>query len=136
MRTRRGGCLARDAEQLVLQPRPCRAQATLLDLTLLLHLEPVPFTLQRRHARGRPVQSDDWHSLDVRERGLETLRVLNASIISITRFLISLTPIGVFATGAAAACTMTPDTFVRLGSTSSPSVPQRCRWPSSFCHFW
>jgi Na+/H+-dicarboxylate symporter/ABC-type amino acid transport substrate-binding protein len=52
--------------------------------------------------------------LDDRERVLGTLRVLNASIIRITRFIISLTPIGVFAIGAVAAGTMTPETFVRL----------------------
>jgi Na+/H+-dicarboxylate symporter/ABC-type amino acid transport substrate-binding protein len=52
--------------------------------------------------------------LEDRERVLGTLRVLNASIIRITRFIISLTPIGVFAIGAVAAGTMTPETFVRL----------------------
>ena len=52
--------------------------------------------------------------LDDRERVLGTLRVLNASIIRITRFIISLTPVGVFAIGAVAAGTMTPETFVRL----------------------
>ena len=49
-----------------------------------------------------------------RERVLGTLRVLNASIIRITHFIISLTPIGVFAIGAVTAGTMTPETFVRL----------------------
>jgi Na+/H+-dicarboxylate symporter len=52
--------------------------------------------------------------LDERERVLGTLRVLNASIIRITRFIISLTPVGVFAIGAVAAGTMTPDTFLLL----------------------
>jgi Na+/H+-dicarboxylate symporter len=52
--------------------------------------------------------------LDDRERVLGTLRVLNTSIIRITRFIISLTPIGVFAIGAVAAGTMTPETLVRL----------------------
>ena len=49
-----------------------------------------------------------------RERVLGTLRVLNASIIRITQFIISLTPIGVFAIGAVTAGTMTPETFARL----------------------
>jgi Na+/H+-dicarboxylate symporter len=52
--------------------------------------------------------------LDDRERVLGTLRVLNTSIIRITRFIISLTPVGVFAIGAVAAGTMTPETLVRL----------------------
>jgi len=52
--------------------------------------------------------------LDDRERVLGTLRVLNASIIRITRFIISLTPLGVFAIGAVAAGTMTPETFASL----------------------
>jgi Na+/H+-dicarboxylate symporter len=52
--------------------------------------------------------------LEDRERVLGTLRVLNASIIRITRFIISLTPVGVFAIGAVAAGTMTPETFARL----------------------
>jgi Na+/H+-dicarboxylate symporter len=49
-----------------------------------------------------------------RERVLGTLRVLNASIIRITHFIISLTPVGVFAIGAVTAGTMTPETFARL----------------------
>ena len=49
-----------------------------------------------------------------REHVLRTLRVLNASIIRITTFIISLTPVGVFAIGAVAAGTMTPETFARL----------------------
>jgi Na+/H+-dicarboxylate symporter len=52
--------------------------------------------------------------LEDRERVLGTLRVLNASIIRITHFIISLTPIGVFAIGAVTAGTMTPETFARL----------------------
>ena len=52
--------------------------------------------------------------LEDRERVLGTLRVLNASIIRITRFIISLTPIGVFAIGAVAAGTMTLETFAQL----------------------
>ena len=52
--------------------------------------------------------------LEDRERVLGTLRVLNASIVRITRFIISLTPIGVFAIGAVAAGTMTLETFEQL----------------------
>jgi Na+/H+-dicarboxylate symporter len=52
--------------------------------------------------------------LDNRESVLGTLRVLNASIIRITRFIVSLTPVGVFAIGAVTAGTMTPETFVKL----------------------
>ncbi len=52
--------------------------------------------------------------LDSRERVLEPLRVLNASIVRITRFIISLTPVGVFAIGAVTAGTMSPETLVRL----------------------
>jgi Na+/H+-dicarboxylate symporter len=52
--------------------------------------------------------------LDDRERVLGTLRVLNASIIRITRFIVGLTPVGMFAIGAVAAGTMTPETFVRM----------------------
>jgi Na+/H+-dicarboxylate symporter len=52
--------------------------------------------------------------LEDRERVLGTLRVLNASIIRITHFIIGLTPIGVFAIGAAAAGTMTAETFAQL----------------------
>jgi len=52
--------------------------------------------------------------LENRERVLDTLRVLNASIIRITRFIVGLTPYGVFAIGAVTAGTMTPETFVRL----------------------
>ena len=49
-----------------------------------------------------------------REHILKSLRVLNAAIIRITTFIISLTPVGVFAIGAVAAGTMTPETFERL----------------------
>ncbi len=49
-----------------------------------------------------------------RERLLETLRVLDRAVIAITRFVVGLTPIGVFAIGAVTAGTMTPETFVRL----------------------
>ena len=49
-----------------------------------------------------------------REHVLKTLRTLNSAIIRITSFIISLTPIGVFAIGAVAAGTMSPDTFARL----------------------
>ena len=49
-----------------------------------------------------------------REHVLKSLHVLNASITRITMFIISLTPIGVFAIGAVAAGTMTPETFERL----------------------
>ncbi|UCE77142.1 MAG: cation:dicarboxylase symporter family transporter, partial [Gammaproteobacteria bacterium] len=52
--------------------------------------------------------------LEDKERVLGTLRVLNASIVRITRFIVSLTPVGVFAIGAVTAGTMTPETFVRL----------------------
>ena len=49
-----------------------------------------------------------------KEHALKTLRVLHSSIIRITMFIISLTPIGVFAIAAVAAGTMTPETFDRL----------------------
>ena len=52
--------------------------------------------------------------LDNRERVLDMLRVLNGSIVRITRFIVGLTPIGVFAIGAVTAGTMTPETFVKL----------------------
>jgi len=52
--------------------------------------------------------------LENRERVLNSLRVLNASIVAITRFIIRLTPIGVFAIGAVTAGTMTPQTLQRL----------------------
>ena len=49
-----------------------------------------------------------------RAHALKTLRTFNTAIIRITSFIISLTPIGVFAIGAVAAGTMSPDTFARL----------------------
>ncbi len=52
--------------------------------------------------------------LEDRERLLGTLRVLDRAVIAITRFVVGLTPIGVFAIGAVTAGTMTPQTFVRL----------------------
>ena len=52
--------------------------------------------------------------LEDRERVLGPLRVFNASIVRITKFIIGLTPIGVFAIGAVTAGTMTPETFGRL----------------------
>jgi len=52
--------------------------------------------------------------LEDRERVLVILKVLNTSIVRITHFIVGLTPIGVFAIGAVAAGTMTPETFLRL----------------------
>ncbi len=49
-----------------------------------------------------------------RERLLDTLRILNTAVVGITRFVVGLTPLGVFAIGAVTAGTMTPQTFVRL----------------------
>jgi len=49
-----------------------------------------------------------------RDRLLDPLRVVNAAVVSITKFVISLTPYGVFAIGAVTAGTMTPDTLQRL----------------------
>jgi Na+/H+-dicarboxylate symporter len=49
-----------------------------------------------------------------RERLLGPLRVLNASITSITLFVVRLTPVGVFAIGAVTAGTMTGETLQRL----------------------
>ena len=49
-----------------------------------------------------------------RERVLGTLRVFNASIVRITKVIIGLTPIGIFAIAAVTAGTMTMETFVRL----------------------
>jgi Na+/H+-dicarboxylate symporter len=49
-----------------------------------------------------------------RERLLDALRVLDRAVGSITRFVVGLTPFGVFAIAAATAGTMTPDTFARL----------------------
>ena len=52
--------------------------------------------------------------MDERERLLAPLRVVNAAVVSITRFVIRLTPVGVFAIGAVTAGTMAPDTLQRL----------------------
>ena len=52
--------------------------------------------------------------LEGRDQLLTTLRVLNEAIVRITRFVVSLTPIGVFAIGAVAAGTMTLETLERL----------------------
>jgi Na+/H+-dicarboxylate symporter len=52
--------------------------------------------------------------LEDRERFLGTLRVFNTSIVRITKFIIGLTPVGVFAISAVTAGTMTPETFYRL----------------------
>ena len=52
--------------------------------------------------------------LDRKERLIDPLRVWNEAIVKITRFVIRLTPIGVFAIGAVTAGTMTPETFFRL----------------------
>ena len=49
-----------------------------------------------------------------RERLLATLRVFNTAVVGITKFIVGLTPFGVFAIGAVTAGTMTPETFVRL----------------------
>jgi len=52
--------------------------------------------------------------LDDRDRLLATLRVLNDAIVRITKFVVGLTPIGVFAIGAVTAGTMTLETLERL----------------------
>jgi Na+/H+-dicarboxylate symporter len=52
--------------------------------------------------------------LEKKERVLDTLEVLNTAVVRITRFIIGLTPIGVFAIGAVTAGTMTPETFAKL----------------------
>ncbi len=52
--------------------------------------------------------------LDQRERLLGPLRVINTSVVRITTFVVRLTPVGVFAIGAVAAGTLTPDTLERL----------------------
>ena len=49
-----------------------------------------------------------------RERLLDTLRVLNTAVVGITKFVVGLTPYGVFAIAAVTAGTMTPETLVRL----------------------
>ena len=52
--------------------------------------------------------------LEDKERVLGPLRVLNDSIVRITKFIVGLTPFGVFAIGAVTAGTMTGETFTRL----------------------
>jgi Na+/H+-dicarboxylate symporter len=52
--------------------------------------------------------------LEGKERVLDALRVLNGAIVRITKFVVGLTPIGVFAIGAVTSGTMAPETFVRL----------------------
>ncbi len=52
--------------------------------------------------------------LEDRERLLSTLRVINGAIIRITKFVVSLTPIGVFAIGAVTAGTMSLETLQRI----------------------
>jgi Na+/H+-dicarboxylate symporter len=49
-----------------------------------------------------------------RERLLDTLRVLNTAVVGITKFVVGLTPYGVFAIAAVTAGTMTLETLVRL----------------------
>ncbi len=49
-----------------------------------------------------------------KERVLAPLRVLDAAIVGITRFVVRLTPAGVFAIGAVAAGTLTGETLSRL----------------------
>jgi len=49
-----------------------------------------------------------------KERLLDPMRIWNAAIIRITRFVVYLTPYGVFAIGAVTAGTMLPDTLSRL----------------------
>jgi len=45
---------------------------------------------------------------------LDTLRILNTAVVGITKFVVSLTPYGVFAIAAVTAGTMTMETLVRL----------------------
>jgi Na+/H+-dicarboxylate symporter len=52
--------------------------------------------------------------VEKREPVLNALRVFNASIVKITRFIVGLTPIGVLAIAAVTAGTMTPETLVKL----------------------
>lgn len=52
--------------------------------------------------------------LDGKERMLGPLGTWNAALTRLTKTLMQLTPLGVFAIGAVAAGTMTPETFVRL----------------------
>jgi Na+/H+-dicarboxylate symporter/ABC-type amino acid transport substrate-binding protein len=49
-----------------------------------------------------------------KERLMAPLRTLNAAVVRVTRFVIQLTPIGVFAIAAVTAGTMDPATFARL----------------------
>ena len=49
-----------------------------------------------------------------RDRLLDTLRVLNTAVAGITKFVVSLTPYGVFAIAAVTAGTMTLETLARL----------------------
>ena len=52
--------------------------------------------------------------LDDREHLLSMLRVVNEAVIRITKFVVALTPIGVFAIGAVTAGTMSGETLQRL----------------------
>ncbi len=52
--------------------------------------------------------------IEQRERLLAPLRVANAAVVSVTKFVISLTPVGVFAIVAVAAGTVTGETLERL----------------------
>ncbi len=49
-----------------------------------------------------------------KEHLLAPLRTWNAAIVNVTGLIIELTPVGVFAIGAVAAGTLTPETFTRL----------------------
>lgn len=53
-------------------------------------------------------------ALDNKQRLIEPLQVWNDAIVLITRYVIALTPIGVFAIGAVTAGTIKPETLVRL----------------------
>jgi len=52
--------------------------------------------------------------IDNKAQLLGNLHVLEQAVVRVTRFVISLTPLGVFAIGAVAAGTMDPDTLERL----------------------
>lgn len=52
--------------------------------------------------------------LDDRERLLSTLRVFNEAVVRITKWVVGLTPVGVFAIGAVTAGTMSVETLQRL----------------------
>ncbi len=52
--------------------------------------------------------------LQDKDRLLAPMRIWNAAIVRITRFVVYLTPLGVFAIGAVTAGTMLPDTLSRL----------------------